>query len=121
MVFWITYNLLESLKLVHDGIKRFSKMNVNRISAFKLLETIFRKLKPAGDQITYILEEICIQTKAEMIERVYVSSLAEHYSKIEDMKSEIIRKYSQTKEVTYNIKSTSKSFKIRPEEIMTEL
>lgn len=55
MVFWITYNLLESLKLVHDGIKRFSKMNVNRISAFKLLETIFRKLKPVGDQITYIL------------------------------------------------------------------
>ena len=80
MVHWVTNTLLFSLKYIKQGENVFSKLNTNRIFPFKLLSLIFEHFKPQDHQISYLLEEICLQTKNFQIERVYVSSLAKMYS-----------------------------------------
>ena len=73
MIQWICVILLYSLQYVPKDGSIYCRMNANRIMAFQLLEIIFRTFKPYGNQITYLLEEICMQTRPSQIERVYVS------------------------------------------------
>ena len=47
--------------------------------ALQLLEHIFREVKPFGSQLTYLLEELCMQTRPTQIERIYVSRIATYY------------------------------------------
>lgn len=80
MINWITNTLLFALKYVKVENTMYSRLNINRIYSFKLITHIFQHLKPQDHQITYLLEEVCLQTKTFQIERVYVSALASSYS-----------------------------------------
>jgi len=64
------------LKYIKIGTNYQSKLNINRILSFKLLELIIKKMQPLGEQITFMLEELCFQTKLELIERIYLGSIA---------------------------------------------
>ena len=110
MIHWITNTLLFSLKYIKQGDNVFSKLNTNRIFPFKLLSLIFEHFKPQDHQISYLLEEICLQTKNFQIERVYVSSLAKMYSEGTNA-TELIKKYAQMGEINYNIKGSKKAVK----------
>jgi hypothetical protein len=46
---------------------------------FKLLHMILKEVKVSSPQITYYLEEICLQTKIGMIERSFVTDLVQNY------------------------------------------
>jgi hypothetical protein len=67
MLTWITNTLLFALKYVKAENSMYSRLNFNRILSFKLLNHIFEQYKPHDHQITYLLEEICLQTKTFQI------------------------------------------------------
>lgn len=46
---------------------------------FKLLDLIVKEVRVTSPQITYYLEEICLQTKIGMIERSFVTDLVQKY------------------------------------------
>lgn len=94
MMNWIVCNILSLLQYKIQNNKCFSKLNINRIPSLKLLEALFKSITVPTQQITFMLEEICIQTKPFQIERVYVSSIATLYSKIQDANSDIIKRFS---------------------------
>lgn len=76
---WLICSILSILKYKKQEDKFFSKLNINRIPSLKLLEKLFTALKAATQQITFMLEEVCLQTKPFLIERVYVSNIANLY------------------------------------------
>jgi hypothetical protein len=45
----------------------------------KLLDLMVKEAKITSKQITYYLEEICLQTRIGMIERSFVTDLVQHY------------------------------------------
>jgi hypothetical protein len=73
MMHWITNSLLFALKFVKEGNNVSSKLNINRLPSFKLLSLIIKQFKPHDHQITFLLEEICLQTKTFQIERVFIA------------------------------------------------
>lgn len=56
MIHWLTNTLLFALRYVRHEDSMYSKLNMNRVYAFKLLTTIFQHFQPHGQQITYLLE-----------------------------------------------------------------
>lgn len=120
MMHWITNSILFALRFIKEGTKTLSKLNINRIPSFKLLGRIIKNYKPHDHQITYFLEEICLQTKTFQIERVFIAEIAKEYTAIEGG-SDIIKKYSQLGHINYNIKGANKAVKISPEDVRTEL
>jgi hypothetical protein len=80
MIHWIANTLMFALKYVKHESTMYSRLNINRIFSFKLITHIFQNFKPQDHQITYLLEEVCLQTKTFQIERVYVSALAASYA-----------------------------------------
>jgi hypothetical protein len=64
---WIICNILSLLKYKKHENKYFSKLNINRITSVKLLENVFNALKIPTQQITFMLEELCLQTKPSQI------------------------------------------------------
>lgn len=62
-----------------------------------------------------------MQTKPSQIERVYVCSLAAIYSALEKVESEILKRFTEGKELTYNVKIMNKQKRVKPEDVRTEL
>ena len=67
MMHWLTNNILFTLTFKKEGNSVFNRININRIPSYKLLTLLFQNYKPHDHQITYLLEEICLQTKAFQI------------------------------------------------------
>lgn len=63
MMNWIICNVLTLLQYRTQNNKFFNKLNINRIPSLKLLEALFKAVTSSNQQITFMLEEICIQTK----------------------------------------------------------
>ena len=121
MLYWICCVLLFSLQYVNKEGRLFCRLNSNRMPAFQLLEYIFREVKPYSPQITFLLEEVCLQTRPTQIERIYVSSIASHYRENTAVSSTIVNRYADGKDVAFNVKSMRRQIKVRPEDVMTEL
>ena len=56
MIYWLTNVILFGLKYVKQENAVFSKLNINRIYSFKLLNLLFEHFKPHDHQVTYLLE-----------------------------------------------------------------
>jgi len=48
----------------------------------KLLDLMFEQMKITSPQITYYLEEVCLQTKIGQIERSFVTDIVQKYAKM---------------------------------------
>lgn len=71
---------LYSLTYVKDANGNlYSKFSFNRIMTLKLLDLVVKEVKVTSQQITYFMEEICIQTRIGMIERSFVTDLVQKY------------------------------------------
>lgn len=87
MLNWIIVALLFQLKHVIHDKKIYTRLNANRIPTLRLLEKLFKLVKNPTQQLTFMLEELCLQTKPTQIERVYVCTLAAVYSTLEKVDS----------------------------------
>jgi hypothetical protein len=67
MVNWMIVALLFQLKHVIHDKKTYTRLNVNRIPTLRLLEKLFRLVKAPTQQLTFMLEELCLQTKPSQI------------------------------------------------------
>jgi hypothetical protein len=110
--------LLFGLKYVKEGQLSFCRLNVNRIPSLRLLVALCEKVKATDKQLCYMLEELCLQTLPALIERVYVSRLAE-LSAAEG--SQIIKKYAHAREISYNVKGSEESLKLTAREVELQL
>ena len=71
---------LYSLTYVKDvNGNLYSRFSFNRIMTLKLLDQLVKEVKITSQQITYYLEEICLQTRIGMIERSFVTDLVQNY------------------------------------------
>jgi hypothetical protein len=107
MMHWLTNIIMFALRFIKEGNTTRSKININRIPSFKLISLILKQFQPHDHQITYLLEEVCLQTKTYQIERVYVATIANEYAALEPT-SDIVKKYSQLGNINYNIKGNKK-------------
>ncbi len=48
----------------------------------KLLDLMIKEVKVTSPQITYYLEEVCLQTRIGMIERSFVTDVVQGYCKV---------------------------------------
>lgn len=70
---------LYSLTYIKENNNFYSRFALNRIMTLKLLDLIVKDVKVSSAQITYYLEDICLQTKIGMIERSFVTDLVQNY------------------------------------------
>ena len=58
---------LYSLTYVKENNQFFSRFAFNRLMTLKLLDVLVREVKVSSAQITYYLEDVCLQTRIGMI------------------------------------------------------
>ena len=71
--------------------------------------------------IIYYLEELCLQVKANQIERAYISEILRTFIENNATKSELMKRFITANNLQYNLKVEQKQIKISTNELITEL
>ncbi len=122
---YILVYALYALAFIREGDKIFIKFVCNRIMSLKLIQTIIEARKIHSQQITFYLEELCIQVKAAQIERAFLTQISSTYVKIqnEDQSkpkiSPVLEKFKDASKFTYNLNFSNKKYKVTTEELVT--